>query len=116
MPIRSTEQEYWCPGRCNCEQTGNQSVLSAEGPGEVMMDMAAVTSAVVWTYWLAVPILIVAIGTALGIGLAFVFRVVKPYRDSWAQFVVDQEARERAARRRAVSAPDNAPCNDYEQA
>jgi uncharacterized membrane protein YccC len=93
----------------------NQSVLSAEGSEEVMMDMAAVTSAVVWTYWLAVPILIVAIGMALGIGLAFLFRVVKPYRDSWAQFVVDQEARERAARR-TVSAPDNAPCNNYEQA
>lgn len=49
----------------------------------------------VWTYWLSMPILAVAVLMALGLGFLYLVKVASPYYSRLAQYRVDEAARQR---------------------
>lgn len=49
----------------------------------------------VWTYWLSIPLLAVAVLIALGLGVLYLVKVAAPYYNQRAQYRVDEAARQR---------------------
>ncbi|MGH9124872.1 MAG: hypothetical protein ACRDZ8_09125 [Acidimicrobiales bacterium] len=63
----------------------------------------------VWTYWLSIPLLAVAVLIALGLGVLYLVKVAGPYYSQRAQYRVDEAARQRLQeyRRQQSAAPDS---------